>query len=183
MVKWIYFLLIIYGIIFFLHLIFMNKHRKNFIVKLLFLVAFIFFAGFYVFMNVKQANATVKNDKGLKLYLPGKNKGYNYQFSSEFVLKKVAEKKKIRVELTGETSQDLQRLQFIRQLARQLQFTHDMGTVLHVHFSNSCNYGQFVSLADMMAADQHKLYAIVDNDFYIFGEPSGDSLKNGMVSL
>ena len=183
MLKSVYFLINIYGIIFFLRLIFMSNHRKLFIVKLLFLVAFVFFAGFYVFMCAKKANATVKRDKGLTLYLPAKNKGYNYQFSSEFILKKVAEKKQIKVELTGETSQDLQRLQFIRQQARQLQFTHDMGTVLHVHFSKRCTYGEFESLADMMAEDQHKLYAILDNYFYIFGEPSGDSLKNGMVSL
>lgn len=150
----------------------MKTANKTFWVKLFFLTAFIIATiifGSKLFFNY--ATATAKNEKVLRLFLPTDHG--ERQFSVEALLKEVNHKKIVKIELTGNAEEDNKQFEFIRKEARRLQSTYDTTTVLHVHFPEESTYGQFVYLADMMAADKHKRYGITNNDFYIFGdEPS-----------
>ena len=152
----------------------MKTTNKIFIIKLFFLIAFIISAiifGSRLFFTY--ATATAKEENALRLFLP--NDRGESQFSVKALLKEVNRKKIIKVELTGKVEEDNKQFEFIRKEARTLQSTFDTTTVLHVHFPEESTYGQFVYLADMMAADKHKRYGITNNDFYIFGE---DPIKN-----
>ena len=132
---------------------------------------------FFVFLDrlAEMGNSIYPPQTALRFIVPPDDSDkseFGKKFSGSGTLKNWKKEKKIfiRVDLTGELSEDKKRMEFIRNEARRLQYTYDTTHILKVHFSEENTYGQFVELVNMMNKDRHKRYTFFKDDFYILGE-------------
>ncbi|MBO9203572.1 MULTISPECIES: hypothetical protein [Niastella] len=81
-------------------------------------------------------------------------------------------KKKINtVYLDDNHSFNDEKLAFIGQEAQKLMFYHDTTQVIKVVFSDKSTYGEFIQLINLMQKNSIKRYVLLNNGFYIFGDP------------
>ncbi|OIR12091.1 hypothetical protein GALL_63420 [mine drainage metagenome] len=162
--------------------------KKILYVNIFFLLALIFTAVLFKFKSIQNSDLQIKDEKVLKFILPLDDVSdypYGLIYSTKLILERVRRKKIIKIGLIGNYQEDQKRFEFIRQEARRLKYTCDTTAVIQVHFIKENTYGQFVYLVNMMIEDQHKSYALANDNFYIFGEnpPLPDSLKKQMIGL
>ena len=125
-----------------------------------------------------------KKTNVIRLFLPNLCKdanSFNSRFSENSVLQEVRKKKVIRVELTGDYSEDYKRFSFIRSETQRLKYSNDTTTIMQVHFTNENSYGQFVYLISFLLEDHQKRYALVQNDLYIFGEKNNKTHSEASI--
>jgi hypothetical protein len=114
-------------------------------------------------------------------FVPKENKAKYSEvsyFNAPNILEENAKKKFIPISLTGNHDEDEKRFEFIQWKARELKYTNDTSHILKVHLPESLKYGQFIRLLNLMLQDQHKRYFEHNNNFYIFGEPSGTEIES-----
>lgn len=151
--------------------------KQFFFIKISFLCAVVLAAIYfkYLLQLNHPSQQSLKNKTVLRLFLLRRHKPDDdssfVTFSEKFILNQVRQKKVIKIDLSGDAEQDSKRFEFIRHEARRLKYTYDTTTVIQVHFNKENTYGQFVYLVNMMVEDQHKRYAFINDDFYIYGEP------------
>jgi hypothetical protein len=168
-----------------------STSKLNFYFNTLILLAIVSAAVYFKYLLElnHSSSQSLKNKTVLRLFLPRENKpnddSFLVMFSEKFLLNQMKKKKLMKIDLTGNYQQDLKRFEFIRHEARRLKYTYDTTAVIQVHFMDENTYEQFVYLVNMMADDQHKRWAILNDDFYILGEnpPVIDSIKIKMLDM
>ena len=162
------------------------KSMKNFArtfsyVQLICLAGFQFIL-FFIFLDrlAEAINTVYPPQTALRLALPSEDSDqseFGKQFSGSASLIKWKKERKIfiRVDLTGELSEDKKRMEFIKIEAGRLKYTYDTTHILKVHFTDENTYGQFVELVNTMNKDRHKRYVFYKDDFYILGENPPES--------
>jgi len=111
----------------------------------------------------------------LRLFVPTEdNSPDQYRFSRYAVKAQLKGKKVNTVYLNGDRRLNAKKLDFIAYEALKLTYYHDTSQILHVVFTAETTYGEFVQLVNIMHRDDHKRYAWLDDDFYIFGDPPPD---------
>lgn len=92
-------------------------------------------------------------------------------YNTSFVLEKTKGKHLITIDLDGNIALNGRKMLYIEQEAMRINYSYDTTSVIRVSLSDSTTYGTFVQLLNIMTADVIKRYALIGNDFYIFGEP------------
>src|SRR4030095_16148976 len=100
---------------------------------------------------------------------PNKN-GYSFNFSSVYLLSEFRKKKVLQIMLDEKHEQNKKKLEFFRHEARRIKYYNDNSIVIKVSFSNETTYEEVIDLLNILIADEHARYAVVGNDFYLFGE-------------
>jgi hypothetical protein len=119
----------------------------------------------------------MKTSTLLRLVVPNDESSPGQYRFSRYAVKAALRGKKINtVYLSGDRKLNAKKLDFIAYEALKLKFYHDTTQIIKVHFTDEETYGEFVQLVNIMHRDDHKRYAWVDDDFYIFGEPLPESL-------
>jgi len=142
---------------------------------------------FFVFLDeLAEIDSMYTKETILRIFLPtdkrSKNK-FEMLFSGPDILDQWKKEKKIfiRIDLTGELSEDKKRMEFIRNEARKLKYTDDTTHILKVHFTDENTYGQFVELVKIMTEDHHKRYMLYKDDFYISGETPPQQIDSAKI--
>jgi hypothetical protein len=114
----------------------------------------------------------IKTPTVLKLFIPADDKLPNqYRFSSHSLKAQLKGKKINTVYLNGDHKLNAQKLEFIAYEALKLEFYNDTTQIIKVRFTDEATYGEFTQLVNIMYRDDHKRYALLENDFYILGDP------------
>jgi biopolymer transport protein ExbD len=126
---------------------------------------------------------SVKKQTVLKLFIPTEDKPspYGLWFSRSTVIAGLNGKKINTVYLDGDHTLNATKLEFIAGDALKLKFYHDTTQVIKVRFSDETTYNEFVQVVNIMHKDSHKRYALLDNDFYIFGETPPEPQEFSMI--
>jgi biopolymer transport protein ExbD len=95
---------------------------------------------------------------------------YGLGFSRVSVTAALKSKKINTVYFDGDHKLNARKLEFVAKEALKLKFYHDTTQVIKVRLSAETTYNEFVQLVNIMHKDSHKRYALLDDDFYIFGE-------------
>jgi hypothetical protein len=124
---------------------------------------------FYIYQPV------IKTPTVLRLFIPTDDKSPNlYRFSRYSVKAQLKGKKINTVYLDGNRKLNSKKLDFIADEALKLKFYNDTTQIIKVRFTDETTYGEFVQLVNIMYRDDHKRYALLDNDFYNLGDPPLD---------
>jgi biopolymer transport protein ExbD len=121
---------------------------------------------FYLYQPIEKKQTVLK----LSIPMEDKPSPYGLRFSRSVVMAGLKGKKINTVYYNEDHDLNARKLEFIEQEALKLQFYHDTTQVIKVHLSSKTNYGEFVQLVNAMYKDNHKRYAWLDDDFYIYGE-------------
>jgi len=116
-----------------------------------------------------------KKQNVLKLTIPQEDQPeepspFIMRFSRAAVMAELRGKKINTVYYDEDHSLNARKLEFIEHEALKLKFYHDTTQVIKVHLSADNTYGELVQLINAMYKNKQKIYALLDNDFYIFGE-------------
>lgn len=121
---------------------------------------------FYIYQPI------IKIPTVLKLFIPTDDYSPGLYSFSRYAVKAQLKGKKINtVYLDGDRILNSKKLDFVANEALKLKYYNDTSQILHVKFSEETTYGELVQLVNIMYRDDHKRYALVDNDFYVFGNP------------
>jgi len=86
------------------------------------------------------------------------------------LLKELKKKKIMQITLDEKHEQNEKKLVFFRHEARRIKYFNDNSIVIKVSFTNETTYQEVIDLLNILIADEHPRYALVGNDFYVFGE-------------
>lgn len=110
---------------------------------------------------------SIKPQTVIKFFVPA---DYQSNYSRYSVTASLKGKKINTVYLDEHHPLNARKLEFVAGEALKLKFYHDTTQVIKVRFSDETTYNEFVQLVNILYKDLHKRYALLDNDFYIFGE-------------
>jgi biopolymer transport protein ExbD len=126
---------------------------------------------------------TIKSQTVIKFFVPKEDyqSPYFSTFSRSSVKAALKGKKINTVYLDEHHPLNARKLEFVAGEALKLKFYHDTTQVIKVRFSDETTYNEFVQVVNIMHKDSHKRYALLDNDFYIFGETPPEPQESYMI--
>ena len=110
-----------------------------------------------------------KKETCLSIVVP-RDRNDDTRYSTAALLRQIANKKQIQIELDGDCKTNQKKMELIRYEARKLNYTKDTTTVINISLTNEMTYGDVVKLVDLCYADKHKKFALVKKSFLIFGK-------------
>jgi len=85
----------------------------------------------------------------------------------QFIGKRLNKKKVIHFNFTGETPEDDKQTAVIQAEAKRLKYLGDTSSIIEIHLGSMSTYGRFVQMVNIMMKDDHKLYCLWKDNFYI----------------
>ncbi len=135
---------------------------------ILFITLIVFLSSTWILLINLQKTSLPKY-RILKIIVPRDEKSY-YQFSSQYVLDLIKNKKKIKIELDDDKLTNQKKISLIQYEARKLKYTKDTNSVISVSITNKVSYSEIIQLINICYEDGHKRFALLKKRFIIFGE-------------
>lgn len=131
-----------------------------------------------IWWSVTRPNSQRMEEHVITHWLPRENT--DARWGSAQVLESLVHKKELRYELNGDDN-DQYMLSLIRHSTQTMNRTRDTTTYLCVSLSDSVSYGAVASLINIMQADHHRRYMLLNNDFYIIPPTPADFNEQAVV--